>query len=309
MTTLVLADHDNSQLAPSCARVVSAAAALGNPVTVLVAGADCAAVAAAAARLEGVETVLLAEHEHFAHGLAAPLASLLAGLSSRFNVIMAASSTTGKDVMPRVAALVGAAQLSELVGIEGPDLFVRAAYAGNGLEVIRDTQPIRVLTVRASAFEPVGETAGVSVQTLAVSPDAPLAQFVDLQESVSDRPGLDAARVVVAGGRALGSKEQFESVIGPLADKLNAAIGASRAAVDAGFISNDFQVGQTGRIVAPEIYIACGISGAVQHIAGMKNSKIIVAINSDPEAPIFEYADFGLVGNIFDVLPELAAKL
>lgn len=309
MTTLVLADHDNSQLAPSCARVVSAAVALGNPVTVLVAGADCAAVAAAAARLDGVETVLLAEHGHFAHGLAEPLASLLAGLSSRFNAIMAASSTTGKDVMPRVAALVGAAQLSELVAIEGPDLFVRAAYAGNGLEVIRDTQPIRVLTVRASAFEPVGETASVSVQTLAASPDAPLAQFVDLQESVSDRPGLDAARVVVAGGRALGSKEQFESVIGPLADKLNAAIGASRAAVDAGFISNDFQVGQTGRIVAPEIYIACGISGAVQHIAGMKNSKIIVAINSDPEAPIFEYADFGLVGNIFDVLPELAAKL
>ncbi len=309
MTTLILADHDNASLAPNCARLVSAAAALGNPVTILVAGSGCASVAEAAARLDGVAKVLVADAEQLAHGLAEPLAALVKGLAGPYTVIMAATSTAGKDVMPRLAALIDVAQVSEVVGIEAPDLFTRAAYAGNALEVIRDAQPVRVLTVRASAFEPVGETGAAPIEPVAVDVLSSKTEFVGLEASVSDRPSLDGARVVVSGGRALGSKEQFEAVIGPLADKLNAAIGASRAAVDAGYISNDYQVGQTGKIVAPDLYLACGISGAVQHIAGMKNSKVIVAINSDPEAPIFEYADFGLVGDLFTVLPELTAKL
>lgn len=309
MSTLVLADHDNIQLAPSCARLVSAAAALGEPVTILVAGLGCSAVAEAAAKLSGVETVLLADHEHFTHGLAEPLAALLASLTSRFQVVLAATSTLGKDVVPRAAALCDIAQLSDVVAIEDNEVCVRAAYAGNGLETIRNTQPIRFLTVRVSSFATVDETGTAPIETLVIVPETPKAEFVGLAASANDRPRLDAARIVVSGGRALGSKEKFESVIGPLADKLNAAIGASRAAVDAGFISNDFQVGQTGKIVAPEIYFACGISGAVQHVAGMKGSKLIVAINSDPEAPIFEYADYGLVADLFDSLPELTAKL
>lgn len=309
MTTLLLAEHDNQTLNPLTARALTAARQLGAPVTVLVAGEGCRAVAEAAAGLDGVERVLLAEAPHLEHRLAEPLAALLAALAGGFSALVAPASTTGRNVMPRAAALLDVMQLSDVTAIEAPDVFVRPTYAGNALETVRTADAIKVVTVRASAFEPAGAGDAAPVETVAPPADPGLSFFEDAAATASDRPDLAAARIVVSGGRALGSREEFERLVLPLAEKLGAAVGATRAAVDAGYAPNEWQVGQTGRVVAPDLYIACGISGAIQHLAGMKGSRVVVAVNSDPEAPIFQVADYGLVGDLFALLPELTGKL
>lgn len=309
MSTLVLAEHGNGVLSPLTGALVTAAGAIGAPVTVLVAGVDCQAVARAASLIDGVAKVLVADHALFAENLAEPVAELLADMARGYRIVMAATSTTGKDVLPRAAALCGAPQISDVIAVDASDRFLRSAYAGNALELVRTEVELTFLTVRVSSFALAGQGGNAPVMAVDFVPAPPVARLVSRAQSQNDRPDLGAAQIVVSGGRAFGSRERFEAVLGPLADKLNAAIGASRAAVDAGYVANDLQVGQTGRIVAPHLYIACGISGAVQHIAGMKGSKVIVAINSDPEAPIFDYADYGLVADIFAAVPELTAKL
>ena len=310
MTTLLIADHDNTALGEATAHALSAAGALGGDVHLLVAGAGSATVAAEAARLAGVAKVLIAEADSLAHHLAEPLAALIVSLAGGYDAIAAPATAAGKNVMPRVAALLDVMQISDITKVVAPDTFERPIYAGNAVETVKTADAKRVITIRATAF-PAAAADGdpAPVEAVAV-PDLPTpAAFVSAELTRSGRPDLTAARVIVAGGRAFQSAEKFHELLEPLADKLGAAIGASRAAVDAGFAPNDLQVGQTGKVVAPELYIACGISGAIQHLAGMKDSRVIVAINKDPEAPIFAVADYGLVGDVFQILPELAKAL
>jgi electron transfer flavoprotein alpha subunit len=308
MATLVLAEHDNQGLRPATLNAVTAASALG-PVTLLVAGSGCRAAADAAANVAGVAKVLLCDAGMYAHPLAEALAPLLAGLAPAYSHVLAAATTTGKNVMPRLAALLDVAQLSDVTAVIDADTFVRPIYAGNAMATVKSADGLKVLTVRTTAFEKApAEGGSAAIEEIAPAADPGLSRFVGQELTKSERPELTAARIVVSGGRGMGSGENFR-LIEDVADKLGAAVGASRAAVDAGFVPNDYQVGQTGKVVAPELYIAVGISGAIQHLAGMKDSKVIVAINKDEEAPIFQVADYGLVADLFQALPELSAAL
>ncbi|MGF1641581.1 MAG: electron transfer flavoprotein subunit alpha/FixB family protein [Rhodospirillales bacterium] len=308
MSVLVIAEHDNHSLKPATLNAVTAATGLG-AVTVLVAGSGCAAVAEAAARVAGVAKVLVADAPAYAHPLAESLAPLVVGLAPGYGHILAPATTNGKNLMPRVAALLDVAMLSDVCGIEDANTFVRPIYAGNAMATVVSSDPIKVATVRGTAFDAAPAQGGsAGVETIAAAADSPLSSFVGQELTKSERPELTSARIIVSGGRGMGSGENF-ALIEKVADKLGAAVGASRAAVDAGFVPNDYQVGQTGKVVAPELYIAVGISGAIQHLAGMKDSKVIVAINKDEEAPIFQIADYGLVADLFKALPELAEAL
>jgi len=309
MSVLLIAEHDNSSLSGQTAKALSAAARIGGPVDVLVAGLGAKAAAEAAARLGGVGKVLLAESEALAHGLAEPLAAQILALAPGYEALVAPATANGKAVMPRVAALLDVMQISEIVEVLAPDRFKRPVYAGNAIQTVRSNEATRVVTVRTAAFEAAPEGGEAPIETVAAVPDPGLSKFIGMAPSPGGRPELTAARVVVSGGRAMGSAEAFEKVLMPVADKLGAAVGATRAAVDAGFAPNDWQVGQTGKVVAPELYIACGISGAIQHLAGIKDARVIVAVNSDAEAPIFEVADYYLVADLFEALPELARAL
>ncbi|MFI5011181.1 MAG: electron transfer flavoprotein subunit alpha/FixB family protein [Hyphomicrobiales bacterium] len=310
MTTLLFAKHDNKTLNEATRKGLTAAKALGAPVHVLVAGQGARTVAEQAAKLDGVEKVLLAEAPAYEHRLAEPLAALLASLAPAYDAILAASTTTGKNVMPRLAALLDVMQVSDIIKVVSADTFERPIYAGNAIQTVQVTDPKKVITVRTASFQATGDgTASAPIETVAAPADPGLSTFKGEEVAKSDRPELASAKVVVSGGRALGSAEKFREVITPLADKLGAAMGASRAAVDAGYAPNDWQVGQTGKVVAPDLYVAVGISGAIQHLAGMKDSKVIVAINKDEEAPIFQVADYGLVADLFTAVPELAAEL
>ncbi len=310
MTVLLLAEHDNAALSELTARALTAASRMGEVVDILVAGRGADGIAAAAARLSGVRRVLLADAPAFEHRLAEPTAALIVALAKDYGAIVAPATSTGKNVLPRVAALLDVMQLSEVVEVVAPDTFKRPIYAGNAIQTVRSRDAVKVVTVRTAAFAPTASGDGTAdIVTIGDASDPGLSRFVENRFAASDRPDLGAARIVVSGGRALGSATQFQATILPLADKLGAAVGASRAAVDAGYAPNDWQVGQTGKVVAPELYIACGISGAIQHLAGMKDAKVIVAINKDADAPIFQVADYGLVGDLFDVLPELERQL
>jgi electron transfer flavoprotein alpha subunit len=309
MATLVLAEHDNAQLKGATLNAVSAAVKLGGPVHVLVAGSGCAAVAQAAAKIAGVEKVRVADASHYAHPLAENLAALVVALADGYSHLLAAATTTGKNVMPRVAALLDVAQISDIVAVESADTFVRPIYAGNALATVQSSDKVKVVTVRTTGFDAAPASGGsAAVESVGSAPDAGLSRLVGQELTKSARPELTAARIIVSGGRGMGSGENFR-ILEALADKIGAAVGASRAAVDSGFVPNDYQVGQTGKVVAPELYIAVGISGAIQHLAGMKDSKVIVAINKDGEAPIFQIADYGLVGDLFQVVPELTSRL
>ena len=306
MTSLVLADHDGRAVSDATLRTVSAATALGAPIHLLVAGQNCSSAAADAATVAGVAKVLHADSDSLAHGLAEPLAALLVSIAADYDGLLAPATAVGKTVMPRVAALLDVAQISEITRIIDAATFERPAYAGNVIETVRSNDAKRIVTVRTSAFAPAPHgPAAAPVITVPPPPPSARSVFVGEDTTRSDRPDLASARVVISGGRAFGSAEDFRRYLEPLAAKLNAAIGASRAAVDAGYAPNELQVGQTGKIVAPDLYVAVGISGAIQHLAGMKGAKIIVAINSDPEAPIFAVADLGLVGDLREILPEL----
>ena len=309
MSILVIAEHDNRSLKDASRCTVAAARQLSGPVTVLVAGQDCAAVAQAAAALEGVDKVLVCDAPACARQLAENIAALVTGLAEGCTHLLAPATTTGKNLMPRVAALLDVAQISDVTAIEGEDTFKRPIYAGNIIATVQSSDPVRVLTVRTTAFDAVPDGgAAAPVEETPPPEDSGLSSFLEEVISESERPELTAARVVISGGRGMGDGENFK-LIEAVADKLGAAIGASRAAVDAGFVPNDMQVGQTGKIVAPELYIAVGISGAIQHLAGMKDSRVIAAINKDEEAPIFQVADYGLVADLFEVLPELEKLL
>lgn len=307
MTVLVIADKEGNALNPATAKAVAAAKGLGGDVHVLVLG-NAPEAAKQAADLQGVAKVIHATSPHFAEALAENVAPFVAGLAKDYAAIVQAATTTGKDVLPRVAALLDVAMLSDVIRIESPTQFVRPIYAGNILATVESNEPVKVLTVRVTAFDAVDKGGNAAIEDVADGADAGLSRFVSKTQTESSRPDLTAARVVVSGGRGLGSKDNF-TLLDSIADKLNAAIGASRAAVDAGYVPNDYQVGQTGKVVAPELYIAVGISGAIQHLAGMKDSKVIVAINKDENAPIFEIADYGLVGDLFTILPELEKQL
>jgi len=308
MTVLLVAEHDNQTLKPATLHAMAAALKLGD-VDILVAGAGCAGVAAAAAKVAGVKKVLLADDAAYGHALAENLAPLIARLGANYAYVVAAATTTGKNVLPRAAALLDSQMISDVSGVEGADTFVRPIYAGNAFATVQSRDKIKVLSLRATAFDAVAAEGGsAAVENVPGDGDKGLSSFAGQEIVKSARPELTAARVVVSGGRGLGSGENFK-IIEALADKLNAAIGASRAAVDASYISNDSQVGQTGKVVAPELYIAVGISGAIQHLAGMKDSKVIVAINKDADAPIFQLADYGLVADLFTAVPELTAAV
>jgi electron transfer flavoprotein alpha subunit len=309
MTTLLLAEHDNKTLKDATNKALTAARALGEPVDILVAGKDAGAVADAAAKLEGVSKVLVADGAPYEHMLAEPLAALLVSLAPGYGALVAAATTTGKNVMPRVAALLDVMQVSDIVKVIGPDTFERLIYAGNALQTVRSVDKIKVITVRTSTFQATPAGGSAPVEPAAAAADPGVSSFVGEELSRSERPELTSAKIIISGGRAMQSRENFTKYIEPVADKLGAAVGASRAAVDAGYAPNDWQVGQTGKVVAPELYIAVGISGAIQHLAGMKDSKVIVAINKDEEAPIFQVADYGLVADLYQALPELAAEL
>ena len=310
MTILLLAEHDNAALNDATNRALTAAQALGGEVHVLVAGKGARAVAEEAAALAGVGKVFLAESDALEHALAEPLAELIVSIAGGYDALVAAATTTGKNVMPRVAALLDVMQISDVTEIVSADTFVRPTYAGNAVQKVRSSDAKKVITLRTSAFDAAADGGDAApIEALTAPADGGLSTFVEDRLSGGERPELASAKIIISGGRALGSKEKFLEVILPVADKLGAAVGASRAAVDAGYAPNDWQVGQTGKIVAPDLYIACGISGAIQHLAGMKDSKVIVAINKDEEAPIFQVADYGLVGDLFQVLPELGAEL
>lgn len=307
--TLVIAEHDNTELKAVTLNAVAAATRLGDVIDLLVAGWGCDEVVEAAKRVAGVRKVLVSDDELYEHALAENLALLTAEVAQHYSHVLAPATTFGKNFMPRAAALLDLAQISDIVAIESEDTFVRPIYAGNVLATVRSGDPVKIITVRASAFDAAPAKGGsAAVEAIAPAQGAAGTVFVDRELAISERPDLTDARVVVAGGRGLGSAENFRQ-LEALADKLGAAVGASRAAVDAGFTSNDHQVGQSGKIVAPELYIAVGISGAIQHLAGMLESRVIVAINNDPEAPIFKVADYGLVADLFDVLPEVTAAL
>ena len=309
MTTLLLAEHDNSALSDQTAKAMTAASQMGGDVHVLVAGSGASAVAEAAAKLDGATKVVHVDAEAYAHGLAEPLADLIVKLAGDYDAIVAPATTTAKNVMPRVAALLDVMQISDVIAVEGADTFQRPIYAGNAIQTVTSKDAKKVLTIRTSTFQAAGAGGSAAIETVEGAGDPGLSTFVEERLAESDRPELTSAKIILSGGRALGSKEKFDEFILPVADKLGAAIGASRAAVDAGYAPNDWQVGQTGKVVAPDLYIAAGISGAIQHLAGMKDSKVIVAINKDEEAPIFQVADYGLVGDLFQVLPELKDKL
>ncbi|MGZ2460301.1 electron transfer flavoprotein subunit alpha/FixB family protein [Rhizobium anhuiense] len=309
MTILLLADHDNASLSDQTAKALTAASKIGGDVHVLVAGKGAKAAADAAAKLAGVSKVLLAESDALANNLAEPLAELIVSLAGSYDTILSAATSVGKNVLPRVAALLDVAQVSEIIEVISADTFKRPIYAGNAIQTVQATDAKKVITVRTASFASAAEGGSAPIETVAAVSDPALSRFVADALSASDRPELTSAKIIISGGRALGSAEKFREVILPLADKLGAAVGASRAAVDAGYAPNDWQVGQTGKVVAPQLYIACGISGAIQHLAGMKDSKVIVAINKDEEAPIFQVADYGLVADLFEVLPELQKAL
>jgi electron transfer flavoprotein alpha subunit len=309
MTTLLIAEHDNKSLKDSTNKALTAAKELGGDVHVLVAGANCKAVADAAAKLDGVKKVLLAEAPTYEHALAEPTAALIVSLAKDYDAIVAPATTNGKNVMPRVAALLDVMQVSEVSKVVAPDTFERPTYAGNAIQTVKSKDAKKVLTIRTSTFQATGEGGSAAVETVAAAADPGVSSFVGEELSKSERPELTSAKVIISGGRAMQSRDNFTKYIEPVADKLGAAVGASRAAVDAGYAPNDWQVGQTGKVVAPELYIAVGISGAIQHLAGMKDSKVIVAINKDEEAPIFQVADYGLVADLYQALPELGAEL
>ena len=308
MTSLVIAEHDNASLKDATLNTVTAAQKLGTDVHMLVAGSDCGAVAEAAAGVAGVSKVLVADAPDYAHPLAEAIAPLIVTLAGDYDAVLAPSTTTGKNIMPRVAALLDVAQISDIIEVISPDTFKRPIYAGNAIATVKTSDPKKVITVRATAFDKAGDGGSGEIQAIEGAADPGISRFVGQELSKSERPELTSARIIVSGGRGMGSGENF-ALLEKVADKLNAAIGASRAAVDAGFVPNDYQVGQTGKIVAPELYIAVGISGAIQHLAGMKDSKVIVAINKDEEAPIFQVADYSLVADLFKALPELADAL
>ncbi|MBT9503730.1 MAG: electron transfer flavoprotein subunit alpha/FixB family protein [Burkholderiaceae bacterium] len=310
MTALVIAEHDNSSIKGATLNTITAAAQCGGEVHVLVAGTDAGGAAAAAARIAGVAKVLHADAAHLNHGLAENLAAQVVAVASSYSHILFPATASGKNIAPRVAALMDMAQLSDVTKVISPDTFERPIYAGNAIAHVQSGDATKVLTVRTTGFDPAAASGGsAAVETVAAVADRGLSAFVGSEIAKSDRPELTAAKIIVSGGRALGSNDKFMEVLTPLADKLGAALGASRAAVDAGYAPNDWQVGQTGKIVAPNLYIACGISGAIQHLAGMKDSKVIVAINKDPEAPIFSVADYALEADLFVAVPELIKAL
>ncbi|TCU31470.1 electron transfer flavoprotein subunit alpha/FixB family protein [Rhizobium azibense] len=309
MAILLLADHDSNHLSDQTAKALTAASQIGGDIHVLVAGKGAKAAAEQAAKLSGVSKALVAEDASLANNLAEPLAALIVSLAGSYDTIITAATSTGKNVAPRVAALLDVAQVSEIIEVVAPDTFKRPIYAGNAIQTVQATDARQVITVRTASFAAAETSGSAPVEAIPAVSDPGLSTFVKDALSASDRPELTSAKIIISGGRALGSAEKFRQVILPLADKLGAAVGASRAAVDAGYAPNDWQVGQTGKVVAPELYIACGISGAIQHLAGMKDSKVIVAINKDEEAPIFQVADYGLVADLFDVLPELQKAL
>ncbi|TGN41653.1 electron transfer flavoprotein subunit alpha/FixB family protein [Marinobacter confluentis] len=309
MSILVIADHDNSSLTQSTLNVVAAAKAIGGDIDILVAGENCGSVGEAAAKAEGVNKVLVADNAVYGHFLAENLAELVAEVGKGYGHILASAGTTGKDFMPRVAALLDVAQVSDIMRVESEDTFVRPIYAGNAIATVKATDAIKVITVRPTAFDPVAAEGGsASVEALDLVKDAGLSEFINEEIAKSDRPDLASADIVISGGRGMQNGENFK-MLEQVADQLGAAIGASRAAVDAGFVPNDMQVGQTGKIVAPQLYIAVGISGAIQHLAGMGDSKVIAAINKDEEAPIFQVADYGLVADLFEAVPQLEEEL
>ena len=309
MTCLVLADHDNANIKPATLSAVTAAQQVGGDIHVLVAGQGCAGAAQAAAKIAGVSKVLVADAAQYANALAEPLAALIVSLAAPYSHLVAPATSSGKNVMPRVAALLDVAQISDISTVVSADTFIRPIYAGNALATVQSKDAKKVVTVRGSTFDKAKPEGGsAAIENAAPAGDPGISNFVSQALSKSERPELTSARIVVSGGRGMGSGENFK-IIEALADKLGAGVGASRAAVDAGFVPNDYQVGQTGKIVAPELYIAVGISGAIQHLAGMKDSKVIVAINKDPEAPIFQVADYGLVGDLFQIVPELTKSL
>jgi electron transfer flavoprotein alpha subunit len=309
MTTLLFVDHANGQLSDVTAKALTAAVALGEPVQALVAGQDVEQVAAATAQLAGVEKVLVADSGHYAHGLAEPLAALIVHLAPQFAAIVAAATAASKNVMPRVAALLDVMQVSEITKVISADTFERPIYAGNAIQTVQTTDPIKIITVRSASFASAESGPTAPIESIPAVLDPGISVFKGEAVARSDRPELASAKIIISGGRALQNAENFKTYIEPIADKLGAAMGASRAAVDAGYAPNDWQVGQTGKVVAPDLYIAVGISGAIQHLAGMKDSKVIVAINKDEEAPIFQVADYGLVADLFTALPELKNEL
>lgn len=309
MAILVLAEHTNTALNEATAKAVTAAAAMGAEVHVLVAGSGAKAAADAAAKLDGVKKVLLAESADLANGLAEPVAALLVSLAGSYDGIVAPATANGKNILPRAAALLDVQVISGVTKVLGPDTFERPIYAGNAIQIVKSRDAKKLVSIMTASFAAAGSGGSAGVESVAAPAASGLSTFVSEEVSKSDRPELASAKIIVSGGRALGSSENFKKVIEPLADKLGAAVGASRAAVDAGYAPNDLQVGQTGKVVAPALYIACGISGAIQHLAGMKDSKVIVAINKDPEAPIFQVADYGLVADLFEAVPEMAGKV
>ena len=308
MVALVIAEHDNGSLKGATHHTVTAAAQCGGEVHILVAGSGCGAAAEAAAGIAGVSKVLVADAPHFADGLAENVAEQILAIAGGYSHILAPATAYGKNILPRVAAKLDVAQISEITKVESPDTFERPIYAGNAIATVQSSDSVKVITVRGTAFDSAGTGGSAAVEQIAAVGDSGKSAFVGRELAKSDRPELTAAKIIVSGGRGIGSADNFK-LLEPLADKLGAAMGASRAAVDAGFVPNDWQVGQTGKIVAPTLYIAVGISGAIQHLAGMKDSKTIVAINKDPEAPIFSVADYGLVGDLFEVVPQLVKEL
>ena len=310
MTSLVIAEHDNASIKGATLNTVTAAAACGGDVHVLVAGHNAGEAAKAAAAIAGVAKVIHADAAYFEHGLAENVAAQVLAIASDYSHIVFPATASGKNIAPRVAATLDVGQISDITKVESPDTFERPIYAGNAIATVQSADATKVITVRTTGFDPAAATGGsATVETAAAVADSGKSTFVGSEIAKSDRPELTAAKVIVSGGRALGSSEKFDEVMTPLADKLGAALGASRAAVDAGYAPNDWQVGQTGKIVAPQLYVACGISGAIQHLAGMKDSKVIVAINKDPEAPIFSVADYGLEADLFVAVPELVKAL
>ena len=309
MAILLIAEHDNATLSEQTAKALSAALEIGAEVDILVAGKGAKGAAEAASKLKGARKVLLAEADELEQRLAEPLAALVVSLAGTYDTIVAPATASGKNVAPRVAALLDVAQISEIIEVVSPDTFKRPIYAGNAIQTVQSGEAKKVITVRTASFQAAGEGGAAAVESVNAAANPGLSSFVENKLSGSDRPELTSAKIIISGGRALGSSEKFQEVILPVADKLGAAIGASRAAVDAGYAPNDWQVGQTGKVVAPDLYIACGISGAIQHLAGMKDSKVIVAINKDEEAPIFQVADYGIVGDLFTILPELEKAL
>lgn len=310
MSILVIAEHDNQTIKSATLNTVTAALQCGDDVHVLVAGSNAKAAADAAAQIAGVKKVLLADAAYFGDGLAENIADEVVSIAGNYSHILAPATAYGKNIAPRVAALLDVAQISDITKVDSADTFERPIYAGNAIATVQSADKVKVITVRSTGFDPAAATGGsAAVESVAATPDAGMSQFVGREVTKLDRPELTSAKIIVSGGRGLGSGENYTKVLEPLADKLGAALGASRAAVDAGYVPNDYQVGQTGKIVAPQLYVAVGISGAIQHLAGMKDSKVIVAINKDPEAPIFSVADYGLVGDLFTVVPELTAAL